>query len=116
MNYKNVNELLNIKEKDLEVLEKTITPYADINDYYKEVDNDYNAGKVITISAMEYKHMVLMEYFLQQIFSSGLEKWINYIPSKKEAMKTYQMTWNIANKTVDKINSKKEENKIVLPK
>ena len=59
------------------------------------------------------KNMVLMEYFIQQIFASGIEKWVNYVPAKTEAMKTYQMTWNIANKTVDKMKNKKEESKII---
>ena len=60
--------------------------------------------------------MVMMEYFIQQIFASGVDKWVNYIPAKTEAMKTYQMTWNIANKTVDKMKNKKEESKIILAK
>lgn len=116
MGYQDVNELLNIKDSDLEVLECKITPYADQTEYFKQVDDDYSKGKVIPISAMEYKNMVLMEYFLQQIFASGVEKWVNYVPAKTEAMKTYQMTWNIANKTVDKMKNKKEESKIILAK
>lgn len=116
MSYQNVNELLNIKESDLEILESRITPYADSTEYFKAVDDDYNAGKVIPISAMEYKNMVLLEYFIQQIFSSGIEKWVNYIPAKSEAMKSYEMTWNIANKTVDKMQNKKEESKIIVVK
>ena len=87
MSYQNVNELLNIKETDLEILETRITPYADATAYFNAVDADYNAGKVIPISAMEYKNMVLMEYFIQQIFASGIDKWVNYIPAKSEAMK-----------------------------
>ena len=113
MSYQDVNELLNIKDSDLEVLENRITPHADHTEYFKKVDEDYNNGKVIPISAMEYKNMVLMEYFIQQIFASGIEKWVNYVPAKTEAMKTYQMTWNIANKTVDKMKNKKEESKII---
>ena len=116
MNYQNVNDLLNIKESDIEVLESRITPYADHTEYFKKVDEDYNAGKVIPISAMEYKNMVMMEYFLQHIFASGIEKWVNYIPAKSEAIKSYQMTWNIANKTVDKLQNKKEDKKIILTK
>lgn len=116
MSYQDVNELLNIKETDLEVLESKITPYASHDEYFKAVDADYNEGKVIPISAMEYKNMVLMEYFIQQIFASGIEKWVNYVPAKTEAMKTYEMTWNIANKTVDKMKNKKEESKIILSK
>ena len=117
MNYQNVNELLNIKESDVQILESRITPYADTTEYFKKVDEDYNNGKVIPISAMEYKNMVMMEYFIQQIFASGIEKWVNYVPAKTEAMKAYQMTWNIANKTVDKLQNKKEEkSKIVLVK
>ena len=113
MSYQNVNEFLNIKETDLEVLECKITPYADQTEYFKKVDEDYNSGKVIPISAMEYKNMVLMEYFLQQIFASGIEGWVNYVPAKNEAMKTYEMTWNIANKTVDKLQNKKEKKLII---
>lgn len=116
MSYQDVNDLLNIKESDLEILETRITPYADSTAYFNAVDADYNAGKIIPISAMEYKNMVLMEYFLQQIFASGVDKWVNYVPAKSEAMKTYQMTWNIANKTVDKMKNKKEESKIILTK
>lgn len=117
MSYQNVNELLNIKESDMEILESRITPYADHTEYFKKVDEDYNNGKVIPISAMEYKNMVMIEYFLQQIFASGVDKWVNYIPAKTEAMKTYEMTWNIANKTVDKMHNKKEEkSKIILAK
>lgn len=116
MNYQNVNDLLNIKESDIEVLESRITPYADYTEYFKKVDEDYNAGKVIPISAMEYKNMVMMEYFLQHIFASGIEKWVNYVPAKSEAIKSYQMTWNIANKTVDKLQNKKEDKKIILTK
>ena len=117
MGYQNVNDLLNIKESDIEILETRITPYADTTEYFNAVDADYNAGKVIPISAMEYKNMVMMEYFLQQIFASGIDKWVNYIPAKSEAIKSYQMTWNIANKTVDKMQNKKEEkSKIILAK
>jgi hypothetical protein len=117
MSYQDVNDLLNIKESDLEILETRITPYADSTAYFNAVDADYNAGKVIPISAMEYKNMVMMEYFLQQIFASGIDKWVNYIPAKSEAIKSYQMTWNIANKTVDKMQNKKEEkSKIILAK
>lgn len=109
MSYQDVSDLLNIKETDLEVLESKITPYASHDEYFKAVDADYNEGKVIPISAMEYKGLVLMEYFLQQILSSGLEKWVNYVPAKMEAMKNYQMTWNVANKTVSKLQKRKAE-------
>ena len=71
---------------------------------------------ILRLILMQYKNMVLMEYFLQQIFASGVDKWVNYVPAKSEAMKTYQMTWNIANKTVDKMKNKKEESKIILTK
>ena len=116
MSYQDVNDLLNIKESDLEILETRITPYADSTAYFNAVDADYNAGKVIPISAMEYNNMVMMEYFLQHIFASGIEKWVNYVPAKSEAIKSYQMTWNIANKTVDKRQNKKEDKKIILTK
>ena len=112
----NISELLNIREEDLSILETQITPNADGTEYYQKVNEDYDSGKVITISAMEYKNFVLLDYFVKQILSSNIDKWINYDSSKKEAIRAYRMTWNIANNTIDKLNNKNEESKIVKVK
>ena len=37
MSYQDVNDLLNIKENDLEILETRITPYADSTAYFNAV-------------------------------------------------------------------------------
>lgn len=114
--YQNISELLNIKDDDISILETQITPDSDSTEYYQHVNADYDAGKVITISAMEYKNFVLLDYFVKQILSSSIDKWINYDASKKEAIRAYKMTWNIANNTIDKLNNKTEDSKIVKVK
>lgn len=109
--YQNISDLLNIKSEDLKILETQITPNADSTEYYQRVNEDYDNGKVISISAMEYKNFVLLDYFVKQILSSHVDKWVNYESSKREALKAYEMTWNIANNTIDKLNNKSDSKK-----
>jgi hypothetical protein len=56
---------LNIKDTDLDILEKNLTSDRMKNDDYENlVTADYQTGKMLAISAAEYKNMILAEYFI----------------------------------------------------
>ena len=115
-----IHTLLNVQEDDLDVLVANLTPDAKTDEYYKRVEEDYANGKIMQISAMEYKNLVLMEYFVKGLLAGHIDRWIPYKNTLLAAIKQYEMTMNIASKTaqkyVDKLaNPNKEETVIADP-
>lgn len=113
-----IHTLLNIQEDDLEILTKNLTPDSDTSEYYKRVEDDYANGKIMQISAMEYKNLVLMEYFVKGLMAGHIDRWIPYKNTLLAAIKQYEMTMNIADKTakkyVDKVNNLEQEQPLVV--
>lgn len=97
-----IHTLLNVQEDDLDVLVANLTPDAKTDEYYKRVEEDYANGKIMQISAMEYKNLVLMEYFVKGLLAGHIDRWIPYKNTLLAAIKQYEMTMNIASKTAQK--------------
>ena len=113
---------LNIKDTDVDILDKNLTADRMNNeDYENLVTADYQTGKMLAISAAEYKNMILAEYFINELFKHQISLWSPFEECKELAIKQYSMTLNIAdrvvNKTVKKEPSKIQvaENKIFIP-
>ena len=114
-----IHTLLNVQEDDLDILVANLTPDAKTDDYYKRVEEDYANNRIMQISAMEYKNLVLMEYFVKGLMVGHIDRWIPYKNTLLAAIKQYEMTMNIASKTaqkyMDKLNPEKEESLIATP-
>ncbi len=105
---------LNIKDTDLDILEKNLTSDRMKNDDYENlVTADYQTGKMLAISAAEYKNMILAEYFINELFKHQVSLWSPFEECKELAIKQYSMTLNIADRVVNK--TVKKESKIETP-
>lgn len=105
---------LNIKDTDLDILEKNLTSDRMKNDEYENlVTADYQTGKMLAISAAEYKNMILAEYFINELFKHQVSLWSPFEECKELALKQYSMTLNIADRVVNK--TVKKESKIETP-
>ena len=102
-------------ENEIEVLAKNLTKeYASNSDYETEADLQRNDKRLVSIPEIEWKNSVLQGYFLAYLLNLGLEFFPEYDKAKESAIKAYEMTFNIANRTKDKLEKKsKEKSKIV---
>lgn len=102
-------------ENEIEVLTKNLTKeYASNSDYETEADLQRNDKRLVSIPEIEWKNSVLQGYFLAYLFNLGLEFFPEYDKAKESAIKAYEMTFNIANRTKDKLEKKsKEKSQIV---
>lgn len=108
--YQDITKALNIKESDISVLSKLITPYVDKQDFYDMVDDDYNNGRTVNLSVSEYKAYVLMEYFIEYIFGSKIEDWLPFEGVKRDALTLYKRTFHAAETVVNSINGEEQKN------
>lgn len=112
---------LNIKDTDLDILTKNLTGTRMNNTEYEDmVTADYQAGKMLAVSAAEYKNMILAEYFINELFKHQISLWSAFSDCKELALKQYSMTLNIADRVVNKTtnnngNIEVPENKIFIP-
>ena len=102
-------------ENELQVLTKNLTKeYGSNTEYETEIDVQRNDNKVVVIPEIEWKNSILQNYFLAYLFNLGLEFFPEYEKAKENAVKAYEMTFNIASRTKDKLEKKsKEKSKIV---
>ena len=104
MKYQDVDYVFNIKEEDLSILEKNFTSPDTNIPYYNYVENDYDGKRMIPISAMEYKNMLLMEFFIKNLIRSGAtKKWRLYQKNLDDAIESYRRTFNLAIREVSKL-------------
>ena len=102
-------------ENELEVLAKNLTKeYGSNAEYETAVDMQRNDKKVVVIPEIEWKNSILQNYFLAYLFNLGLEFFPEYEKAKESALKAYEMTFNIANRTKDKLEKKSEEQSKIL--
>ena len=111
---------LNIKDTDLDILEKNLTSDRMKNEEYDNlVTADYQTGKMLAISAAEYKNMILAEYFINELFKHQVSLWSPFEECKDLAIKQYSMTLNIADRVVNKTAKKGKietpEKKLFIP-
>ena len=111
---------LNIKDTDLDILEKNLTSDKMKNEEYDNlVTADYQTGKMLAISAAEYKNMILAEYFINELFKHQVSLWSPFEECKDLAIKQYSMTLNIADRVVNKTAKKGKietpEKKLFIP-
>lgn len=106
--YQDVDYVFNIKDEDLSILEKNFTSPDTNVQYYNYVENDYDGKRMIPISAMEYKNMMLMEFFIKNLIRSGaVSKWKYYRKNLDDAIDSYKKTFKIATKEVEKLQTYK---------
>jgi len=111
---------LNIKDTDLDILEKNLSAdRMDNQDYENLVTDDYQNRKMLAISAAEYKNMILAEYFINELFKHQVSLWSPFEECKDLAIKQYSMTLNIADRVVNKTAKKGKietpEKKLFIP-
>lgn len=104
--------ILNPNEEEMKYLLKNLTSNRLDNDEYEtNITKDYQSGRMIAISATEYKNMIITEYFVNEFFKNGGSLWQPYSNCLELAKKQYEMTMNIANRVKDKIKMPKKEPK-----
>ena len=102
-------------KNELEMLSKNLTKeYAANSDYETEADLQRKDSRVVAIPEIEWKNSILQGYFLAYLFNLGLEFFPEYEKAKKSALKAYEMTFNIANRTKDKLEKKSEEKSKII--
>ena len=102
-------------ENELEMLSKNLTKeYAANSDYETEADLQRKDSRVVAIPEIEWKNSILQGYFLAYLFNLGLEFFPEYEKAKESALKAYEMTFNIANRTKDKLEKKSEEKSQII--
>ena len=94
------------KETDLTLLKRNITPNSNRDDFYKQVDADYENKNFVAISVTEYKNMLFQDYFIQRLLSNGIQFWPMYDKSKEECIKLYSITANVSKKVKNKMDAK----------
>lgn len=95
---------------DLEMLSKNLTKeIASNGDYETRVDLDRQNGRLVGIPEIEYRNSILLNYFVNYLFNLGLEFFPEYENAKASALKAYEMTFSIAERTKDKLEKKSEE-------
>lgn len=101
-----VNDLYNIKDSDIEILEKNFINDDNVK-YYEAVENDYANSKTIPISAMEYKNMIMMEFFIKRLIQSGAVKgWNRWKACIEESKDSYVRVFSLAKKMLSKKHSR----------
>ena len=95
---------------DIEMLSKNLTKEIGTNeDYETRVDLDRQNGRLVAIPEIEYRNSILLNYFVNYLFNLGLSFFPEYEKAKDSAIKAYEMTFNIAERTKDKLEKKSEE-------
>lgn len=102
-------------ENELEMLSKNLTKdYASNSEYETEADIQRNDHRLVSIPEIEWKNNILQGYFLAYLFELGLEFFPEIERARQSAMKAYEMTFNIANRTKDKLEKKSEEKSRII--
>lgn len=112
-----VRAMLNVKEEDMDVLKGLLKPGKDRNEFFQMVDADTNEGKVVTISAAEYKSFVFLDFFVQAVVNNRIDRWIPYNNCVEYAERMYNMLLNISERSVKRIEKKlsgEEESSILV--
>ncbi len=99
-----------MKNDELKMLSKNLTKeYESNSDYETKADLQRKEGPFVTIPEVEWKNSILQGYFLAYLFNLGLEFFPEYEKAKESAIKAYEMTFNIAERTKSKLEKKSEE-------
>lgn len=112
-----VRVMLNVKEEDMDILKGLLKPGKDRNEFFQMVDADTNEGKVVTISAAEYKSFVFLDFFVQAVVNNRIDRWIPYNNCVEYAERMYNMMLNISERSVKRIEKKlsgEEESSILV--
>lgn len=112
-----VRAMLNVKEEDMDILKGLLKPGKDRNEFFQMVDADTNEGKVVTISAAEYKSFVFLDFFVQAVVNNRIDRWIPYNNCVEYAERMYNMMLNISERSVKRIEKKlsgEEESSILV--
>lgn len=112
-----VRAMLNVKEGDMDVLKDLLKPGNNRQMFFQMVDSDSNEGKVVTISAAEYKSFVFLDFFVQAVVNNRIDRWIPYNNCIEYAERMYNMMLNISERSVKRIEKKlsgEEESSILV--
>lgn len=101
-----VRAMLNVKEGDMDVLKDLLKPGNNRQMFFQMVDSDSNEGKVVTISAAEYKSFVFLDFFVQAVVNNRIDRWIPYNNCIEYAERMYNMMLNISERSVKRIEKK----------
>lgn len=100
---------------ELEMLEKNLTTECASNEEYESLLDKQRADrKMVAVPEIEWKNSILLSYFVTYLFNLGLAFFPEYSKAKESALKAYEMTFNIAERTKDKLEKKSEETSPII--
>ena len=98
-----------MEKTEIEMLEKNLTKECGSNEEYESlVDKQRADGRLVAVPEIEWKNGILLTYFVNYLFNLGLAFFPEYEKAKESALKAYEMTFNIAERTKDKLEKKSE--------